>query len=114
MKALNQVLSLAIVLALPASSLAQGPQSPAQPSPRDSCPARSLLLNFDVYRFGERVGQAPIWQLGDGAAFLFRSGMTIDADGAPNAYNPEDTGLDDLYNAGQPGHWDGIVQDEDG
>ena len=27
---------------------------------------------------------------------------------------PDDTGLDDLFNAGQPGHWDGVVQDEDG
>lgn len=114
MKGLNQVLSLVIALALPASSVAQGFQPPASPSPRDTCPARSLLLNFDVYQYGERMGQAHIWQLGDDPAFFFTSGMTIDADGAPNAYNPENTGLDDLLNAGQPGHWDGIVQDGDG
>lgn len=28
--------------------------------------------------------------------------VSIDADGAPNAYNPENTGLDDLANAGYP------------
>jgi hypothetical protein len=40
--------------------------------------------------------------------------MTIDADGAPNAYNPQNTGLDDLANAGAPGHWVGILQDKNG
>jgi hypothetical protein len=40
--------------------------------------------------------------------------MTIDADGAPNAYNPDDTGLDELANAGTPGHWNGIVTDRNG
>ena len=49
-----------------------------------------------------------------GPAFFFSSGLAIDADGAPNAYNADDTGLDYLFNAGQPGQWDGIVQDEDG
>ena len=58
--------------------------------------------------------QAPIWHLPDGPAFFFRSGLAIDADGAPNAYNADDTGLDYLFNAGQPGQWDGIVEDEDG
>jgi hypothetical protein len=114
MRALSQVLSLAIAFALPASSLAQGQQSPAQAGPHDSCPPKSLLLDFDVYRFGQHMGQTPIWQLGKGPAFYFTSGMMIDADGAPNAYNADDTGLDDLFNAGQPGHWDGIIQDEDG
>jgi hypothetical protein len=56
----------------------------------------------------------PIWRLRDDAAFFFTSGLMIDADGAPNAYNPEDTGLDDLSNAGQPGHWDGIIADDEG
>jgi hypothetical protein len=108
---LDQVLSVMIALAFPAGGMAQGLQPPI---PADACPAKSLLLNFDIYRFGERQGQAPIWRLGDARAFLFSSGMAIDADGAPNAYNADGTGLDDLPNAGQPGQWDGIVQDEDG
>jgi len=28
--------------------------------------------------------------------------MSIDADGAPNAYHPDNIGLDDLKNAGYP------------
>ena len=72
---------------------------------------RTLLTNFDPDK-GEFFGHnVPIWSLGDGSAIMFSSGMTIDADGAPNAYNPDNTGLDDLSNAGAPGHWDGIVTD---
>jgi hypothetical protein len=56
----------------------------------------------------------PIWQLPDSEAFFFVSGMTVDADGAPNAYHPDDTGLDALANAGVPGQWNGIVTDQDG
>ena len=114
MKFLNQILALAIVFALPCSTLAQSPQPLNVTISRDACPASSRWFDFDVYRFGELRGQAPIRQLGGGSAFLFSSGLAIDADGAPNAYNADDTGLDYLFNAGQPGQWDGIVQDEDG
>jgi glycosyl hydrolase group 75 (putative chitosanase) len=58
--------------------------------------------------------EVPVWQLPDSREFFFVSGMTIDADGAPNAYNPDDTGLDALANAGAPGHWDGIITDRSG
>jgi hypothetical protein len=84
---------------------------------------KSVLLNFDIVRDGNVINTVPIWQspldsespdsFGASAVF-FQSGMTIDADGAPNAYNPENTGLDDIANAGHPGHWDGVVQDENG
>jgi Fungal chitosanase of glycosyl hydrolase group 75 len=37
---------------------------------------------------------------------IFTSGMTIDADGSPRAYHPDNvSGLDDLTNAGSPQHW---------
>jgi len=82
---------------------------------------RSLLMNFEDFRHGETVNEVPIWQspapsdsFDAASAVFFQAGMTIDADGAPNAYNPENTGLDDISNAGVPGHWDGVVQDEDG
>jgi Fungal chitosanase of glycosyl hydrolase group 75 len=99
-----------------------GPQSAASPSTTQSstadapksCDAPSLLFNFDDYRDGEPPREVPIWRVGDSSAFFFAAGMTIDADGAPNAYNPENTGLDDLSNAGSPGHWDGVLQDENG
>ena len=37
-----------------------------------------------------------------------------DVDGAPNAYNPENTELDDLKNAGEPGCWEGLAKNRDG
>lgn len=78
-----------------------------------SCPAKDLLFNYEEDRFG-RTWEVPIWQFRSDNALLFTSGMTIDADGAPNAYNAGDTGLDDLSNAGAPGHWEGILQDKSG
>jgi hypothetical protein len=63
---------------------------------------------------GHHPHEVSVWQLPDRQAFFFVSGMTIDADGAPNAYSPDDTGLDDLANAGTPAHWEGIVADRDG
>ena len=74
-----------------------------------------MLLNFTVSsRDGQEAQEVPIWQLPGKQAFFFSSGITIDADGSPNAYNPENTGLDDLANAGNPDHWDGIITDADG
>jgi hypothetical protein len=106
-----------------ATGVANG-QSPRKNDPEptvsrervNSCAiARSTLLNFVVWsRDRQRFREVPIWQLPDSQAFFFISGMTIDADGAPNAYGPDDTGLDNLENAGVPTHWDGIVTDEDG
>jgi hypothetical protein len=58
--------------------------------------------------------EVPIWQLPDSDAFFFVSGMTVDADGAPNAYHPADIGLDALSNAGVRGRWNGIVTGQDG
>jgi hypothetical protein len=114
MRLWNQILALAIVWALPVSGLAQSPPAQNAAISQDGCPTSSRWFDFDVYRFGELRGHAAIWQLGAGPAFFFRTGLAIDADGAPNAYNADDTGLDSLFNAGQPGQWDGIVQDEDG
>jgi len=99
---------------LPLASFAQTDE-PARPGALpNSCPVRSLLFDFKLYRWGEPVGQLPIWHLRDDLAFFFSAGMAIDADGAPNAYNSDNTGLDDLANAGQPGHWEGLLQDEAG
>ena len=76
--------------------------------------SRTLLADFDPNK-GEYFGHdVSVWGVGDGSAVMFQSGMTIDADGAPNAYNPDNTGLDDLSNAGEPGDWDGIVADRGG
>lgn len=119
------------LLALPLLAVAGGRQSeaPAEAPTRNlhgsgaaqsstsaaesSCPARELLSTYEDDRWG-RVREFPIWQFRDRNAFFFTSGMTIDADGSPNAYNADNTGLDDLRNAGEPGHWEGILQDKQG
>jgi hypothetical protein len=112
----KKIASLIVALILPASTLAQSPQPLTEPqNSRDACPVKSLLFDFEVQRFGGVVGELPIWRLGEeDSAFFFSAGMAIDADGAPNAYNAENTGLDDLSSAGQTGHWDGVLQDRDG
>jgi hypothetical protein len=51
----------------------------------------------------------------DLCAAVFRAKMAVDADGAPKAYNRNDSiALDNLVNAGRPGHWFGIVTDAHG
>jgi hypothetical protein len=80
--------------------------------------ARSMLLDMlardrDV-RDGKIFRNTLVWRLAKREAFFFVSGMTIDADGAPNAYNSDDTGLDDVTNAGGPNRWNGVVTDGSG
>jgi hypothetical protein len=72
------------------------------------------LLNFQMSHQGEEEREIQIWHLPGNEAFFFEAGMTIDADGAPNAYHPDNTGLDDLANAGAPGTWEGLAKDADG
>ncbi len=73
-----------------------------------------LLLNFEVRHDGELERDIPIGRQPGSSAFFYESGMTIDADGAPNAYHPDNSGLDDLANAGSPGNWEGLAKDADG
>jgi hypothetical protein len=73
-----------------------------------------LLLNFEMRHDGEPERDIPILRRPGNGAFFYESGMTIDADGAPNAYHPDNLGLDDLANAGSPGSWEGLAKDADG
>jgi hypothetical protein len=72
------------------------------------------LLSFQMNHEGEDEREIPIWHLPGDSAFFYEAGMTIDADGAPNAYHPDNIGLDDLSNAGSPGNWYGLAKDADG
>jgi hypothetical protein len=54
-------------------------------------------------RVFRRVGAAPI---------VYFSGMTIDADGAPDAYHPEDKGTDSLDHAGDRCSWWALALDD--
>jgi len=58
-----------------------------------------------------QVGDTTVWRLPDQAPFSFEAGMAIDADGAPDAYHPDDIGRDYLANAGYPGNWWALVTD---
>jgi hypothetical protein len=75
--------------------------------------ARSPLMNFEVTRW-RSAASIPIWKAQGSAVFSFEAAMYIDADGAPNAYHPENIGLDDLANGGQPGNWWALAKDETG
>jgi hypothetical protein len=45
----------------------------------------------------------PIWRMPGSTAYAYTTAhIAIDADGAPNAYNPENTGLDSNADAGYP------------
>ena len=56
-----------------------------------------------------------VYETTDVAAAVFRGKMAICADGAPKAYNRNDTiGLDYLANAGRPGNWWALVTDQSG
>jgi hypothetical protein len=57
------------------------------------------------------AGGTPVWQITGQKAFFFTAGLAIDADGAPDAYHPNDTGRDFLANAGRPGNWWAPVTD---
>jgi hypothetical protein len=73
------------------------------------------FLNFQVGSHdGDPDRIVPIWRRADDPAFFYESGLMIDADGAPNAYHPDNIGLDDLANAGEPGIWEGLAKDEHG
>jgi hypothetical protein len=54
-------------------------------------------------KYWKRYENSTIYNIPGGKAYAYVTDfMTIDADGAPNAYHPEDTGLDLLKHAGYP------------
>jgi Fungal chitosanase of glycosyl hydrolase group 75/Bacterial SH3 domain len=61
-----------------------------------------------------KIGGIPIKRTVGESAFFFKSGMTINADGSPNAYHPENSGIDFLANAGFPGNWWALAVDNSG
>lgn len=58
----------------------------------------------------------PVWKL-DGTKIpliAFKAKMAIDADGSPRAYGPNNSGLDDISNAGRAGNWYGVATGANG
>jgi len=60
------------------------------------------------------IGGVSTYKVDGKNGLAFKGGMTIDADGSPHAYNPQNTGLDALGNAGKPGNWWGISTNSSG
>jgi Fungal chitosanase of glycosyl hydrolase group 75 len=49
------------------------------------------------------VASVSIWSVrGEPASFIFKAGAKIDCDGAPNAYGPNNSGIDYTANGGDP------------
>ncbi len=82
------------------------------PSPKDSLlmPSNTPLMTCLESKKLEVAG-VPVWEILGGRALLVITKMSIDADGAPNAYHPEDIGIDFLSNGGRPGNWWALVTD---
>ena len=58
------------------------------------------------------IGRSRVHRFGLGV--FYESGLNVDADGSPFCHHPNSyRGLDDLVNAGRPGHWWGIATDTD-
>lgn len=65
----------------------------------------------------KKYGKTRLFSMaGNRAYFYVTDFMTIDADGAPNAYHPENTGLDHLKHAGYPGSswWKDVLVSDPG
>lgn len=108
------ILALLILLLLCVSGRAQAAQSRSESQFLNRC-ANSDRKQFALWERDEQHAKGvPIWRAEDSNVFFFVSGLMIDADGAPNAYSPDDTGLDELANAGSPRNWNGVVTDPHG
>ena len=57
--------------------------------------------------------KTPIIQMDKPRIICFQAGMAIDADGSPQAYHPDNIGLDDLKHGGCPGNWWGVATDNE-
>lgn len=94
---------LASVVALVSASAQKRPELNAQNE--DNCSIQTEIFPLRKQDFA-------VTTIGGG--ILFRAGMTIDADGAPNAYGPHNRGLDYTANArGQHG-WVALVTNQNG
>jgi hypothetical protein len=65
----------------------------------------------------DRVAGVPIYSVaGEPKSFIYKAGLMIDCDGAPNAYGPNNTGIDYTANGGndQGGDWWGGPTDSHG
>jgi hypothetical protein len=104
------VLTLATATLVPEAAEAQQPLCAIDP-------ASAIVLPAETHRdrrTGEVVVDSPAkraYRLADGSVLLLGR-MTIDADGHPNAYAPNNAGLDNTSSGGGPGRWYAIATRE--
>ncbi len=60
------------------------------------------------------VASISVYKLTNYNCVLYKAGLAVDADGSPNAYGPNNTGLDYTANAGSTGNWWGVVTNSSG
>lgn len=85
------------------------------PPPYSNSKCGRLLPLLVVSDSGHRGGAKTIFGQAGERPLLFLTGLTIVADGAPNAYHPDDvSGLDALANARGENGWRGIATDRFG
>lgn len=91
------------VVALPPAAPVSYTPRPSAPLPAASYCKRTTLLSFEEATHGNTPG-ARVINIDDlgGDAIGFVADMHVDVDGAPNAYNVDDAGIDYLANAGLP------------
>lgn len=80
-------------------------EPPTTGAPGDVTTARSRTAT---------IGGVSTYQVQGKKGVAFKGGLSLDADGSPHAYNPSNTGLDALGNAGRPGNWWGLATDSRG
>jgi hypothetical protein len=88
-----------------AAGAATYPSAPLASARDGSCNVLPFLTHV-APGSGKRT---PVFRRAGSRAIFYRSGMAIDADGAPNAYHPADIGIDALVHGGRPGDWWALV-----
>jgi hypothetical protein len=80
-------------------------QTAARSKDKSACQAQSVNVDLQSRKLAVHINSG---------AVLFSAGMQIDADGAPNAYGPNNTGLDYTANAKNGDNWVGVATDSSG
>ena len=88
-----------------ALAICSGAMVPAQAQQNSCASSQAVDVQFEARTF-------PAQKIGD--AVLFHAGMYVDADGAPNAYGPNNRGLDFTANAMRGGRFLSVATHPDG
>lgn len=101
------IISTIILASIGAFGQAGGPAPDHRTLPLQDDDCSAQTENFPLKKQGLTVTTTE-------GGILFTAGMTIDADGAPNAYGPHNRGLDYTANARGPHGWVALVTNQNG